>query len=264
MVIRQPKSSTKVLLIGDSCTDVYHYGVCERMSPEAPVPVFRHIETKTIPGMCLNVLANLEAFGLSVDTLTSESKIVKERFLDIKSKQHLLRADYGEKEKTPPLDVSSIDKINFENYDAVIFSDYDKGFVTKEVIEKVLEKVGNKKVFVDTKKEDISPYENCIIKINKHEYERNTKLPKNHELVITAGADGAFYKSENIPTKKVDVSDVSGAGDTFLSALVFHVLSGMNMTISIMRSLRYSTYVVQKSGTYALTKEDVEIVRKQN
>ena len=38
----------KVLLIGDSCTDEYVYGSCERLNPEAPVPIlkFNRKETK--------------------------------------------------------------------------------------------------------------------------------------------------------------------------------------------------------------------------
>ena len=34
-----------ILVIGESCLDVFHYGECERLCPEAPVPVFNSIRT---------------------------------------------------------------------------------------------------------------------------------------------------------------------------------------------------------------------------
>ena len=37
----QQQISLKTLLIGDSCLDYYHFGTCERLSPEAPVPVLK-------------------------------------------------------------------------------------------------------------------------------------------------------------------------------------------------------------------------------
>jgi bifunctional ADP-heptose synthase (sugar kinase/adenylyltransferase) len=41
----------KFLAIGDSCTDVFIYGRCERICPEAPVPVFIPVKEKTNGGM---------------------------------------------------------------------------------------------------------------------------------------------------------------------------------------------------------------------
>ena len=36
---------------------------------------------------------------------------------------------------------------------------------------------------------------------------------------MTLGEDGALHQGKNFPTKKVEIFDVCGAGDTFLSAL---------------------------------------------
>ena len=35
-----------MLVIGDICEDVYVYGSCNRLAPEAPVPVFTKINEK--------------------------------------------------------------------------------------------------------------------------------------------------------------------------------------------------------------------------
>jgi len=120
----------KALLIGDSCIDKYHYGICDRISPEAPVPVFQHQYTIENEGMVLNVANNLRSFGFDVDVWTNEEKIFKERFVDARTKQHLLRSDFGENEKVKSLDLSKIDDIQNELYDCIIISDYDKGYIS--------------------------------------------------------------------------------------------------------------------------------------
>ena len=60
------RTSWKILLIGDLCVDVYHYGVCERISPEAPVPIVKYERAKHMLGGCGNVIRNL--FNLGVNT----------------------------------------------------------------------------------------------------------------------------------------------------------------------------------------------------
>ena len=54
----------KILVIGDSCTDVFIYGRCERLNPEAPIPVFEPTKTVTNQGMAGNVVANLNKLGV--------------------------------------------------------------------------------------------------------------------------------------------------------------------------------------------------------
>ena len=48
----------KILVIGDSCTDVFIYGHSSRMCPEAPVPIFEQSRTVTNDGMAGNLRAN--------------------------------------------------------------------------------------------------------------------------------------------------------------------------------------------------------------
>ena len=96
----QPQKQFRVLVIGDSCVDKYHYGICARLSPEAPVPIFKLQYTQKKPGMALNVLSNLSSFSVEANVLSNvKSKITKERFIDIKSQSHLLRFDTGEAKK---------------------------------------------------------------------------------------------------------------------------------------------------------------------
>ena len=55
----------KVLVIGDGCKDVFQYGKCERLSPEAPVPVFKPTKTTSNGGMAVNVYNNSK-FGIII------------------------------------------------------------------------------------------------------------------------------------------------------------------------------------------------------
>ena len=82
--IQAPKKY-KILLIGDKGTDIYTYGNIDRISPEAPIPVFNPVRQVTKPGMADNVRVNLEALGCEVTFLFGDTSI-KERLIDERSK----------------------------------------------------------------------------------------------------------------------------------------------------------------------------------
>ena len=81
------------MLIGDSCIDKYIYGTCDRISPEAPVPILRYEREEYREGMALNVKNNLESFGIDPLFITNPEKIIKTRFVDSKSNQQIFRLD---------------------------------------------------------------------------------------------------------------------------------------------------------------------------
>ena len=66
----------KVLVIGDSCTDVFIYGDIERICPEAPVPVFKPTNQTENGGMAKNVVRNLESLGCEVDLISNPNDII--------------------------------------------------------------------------------------------------------------------------------------------------------------------------------------------
>ena len=128
----QPPASFKVLLIGDNCIDRYVIGEVERLSQEAPVPIIKIVDEYTLPGMSANVKMNLVKLGLDVDFITSTIDIIKTRYIDNRSKQHLLRVD--NEPNVPNCDYNLPNK----NYDAVVISDYNKGFLNYENIEFII------------------------------------------------------------------------------------------------------------------------------
>ena len=95
----------KILIIGESCLDVFHYGKCERLAPAAPVPVFNSIKTISNGGMAMNVFNNLKVFVDDVDIITNKNweKVKKTRFVEERSNHMFLRLDendqnYGQAE----------------------------------------------------------------------------------------------------------------------------------------------------------------------
>jgi len=249
----------KFLVIGDSCTDFYHFGNCERLSQEAPIPVFQLLRTEKKNGMALNVVANLEGLGNEVDNIVNKQEINKKRYIDEKTKQHLLRVDEGDHESIESITDEQIDNIDFSKYDALVISDYDKGFLTPRRIKSILDKASDCPVFVDSKREDLSVFVNCIVKINQKEFRYSESLPRFSELIITLGKNGAMWYNEKkkFPTEEVDVFDVCGAGDTFLAALATAYLSCNDISESIEFANECATYSVCQLGVYAIKRADL-------
>jgi bifunctional ADP-heptose synthase (sugar kinase/adenylyltransferase) len=275
MDIQQLKQS-KILLIGDSCTDVYHYGNCSRLSSEAPVPIFKHVRSEEHGGMACNVYNNLCNLSNEIHFLTNERNITKERFIDITSYHHLMRFDTGENTKTKTISKNLIKKTNIKQYDGVVISDYNKGFISPESALDICSKAYEHKipVFVDSKKKDLSCFENCIIKINEHEYNSATNLPKNCDLVVTYSEKGAMWNGQMFAAHdneidKLSVSssnrllanaNICGAGDTFLSGFVTYYLSSGDIPKSVKFANICASIAVENFGTYAITLEDLKNV----
>lgn len=141
-----------ILVIGDKCTDIYKYGKCNRLCPEAPVPIFIQQYSKQNEGMAGNVYKNIVQFkqlyrDISVELICNTQQITKTRYIDQHTNQMLLRIDSGQQK---------INSINLRNskqlkkYDAIIISDYNKGFLSTDDIN-YISKI-NPLVIIDTKK----------------------------------------------------------------------------------------------------------------
>ena len=242
----------RILVIGESCSDVYKYGDCTRLCPEAPVPVMKtdNRETNVNAGMAMNVYRNVEALSkdIVVDIITNNNwqQIKKIRYVDQKTNYIILRVD----ENDDSINRCKIKKINFEPYDIVIISDYNKGFLTREDIEYISKK--HQTTFLDTKKilgkwcKDIK-----YIKINENEYDRTRHMIDSDlvsKLIITLGSNGARHLDKTYPVSKVEIKDTSGAGDTFIAGLCVKYLSSKNIDDSIGFANKCATVVVQKKG----------------
>jgi len=240
----------KVLLIGDSCTDEYVYGICERLNPEAPVPILKKTRVETQKGMAWNVRENLMSFGIDVYILTQEEKIVKRRFIDERYNQQLLRVDVEDSNKPFDCDLPE------DNFDALVISDYDKGFITSKKLFELVEWFDGP-IFIDSKKTNL-PVDRAYIKINDDEYSKlDKKLKNSPNIIVTKGAQGVNYQGKNYPAIGVSVFDVCGAGDTFLSALVYFYLRYGKIDVAIPYANKAAAIAVTHFGTYVLQERDI-------
>lgn len=242
-----PPKQLKVLLIGDTCIDRYVYGTCSRLSPEGPVPVLEQTRIEETRGMAWNVRDNLMSFGIDVYIMTNEEMPIKTRFVDEKSNHQIMRLD--EKDEVKPFEWDMPGK----DFDAMVISDYNKGFLSEEKIFELCDWF-KKPVFIDSKKTNLP--RQCFIKLNDYEAK---KLEGEYPFLITTkGSEGATFKSRLYPGTKVSVFDVAGAGDTFLSALVYFYLSIGVMETAIPYANKAAAMAVSHSGTYVLNQSDVD------
>jgi len=248
----QPPMSYNVLLIGDTCTDEYVYGTCTKLNPESPVPIlsFKHKETKM--GMSGNVLENLKSFNIKVTHITNREKITKTRYVDERYNHQLLRVDDDIQIET------FLGFLPEDNFDAVVISDYAKGFLTIDKIYEIVETY-TCPIFIDSKKVHLPDAEHVFIKINESESQKLRTRPKN--LIVTLGERGTFFNNTIYQANKVNVFDVVGAGDTFISALTYFYLETNSIENAIIKANRAAAIAVQHRGTYVLTKEDINEIR---
>ncbi len=194
----------KVLVIGDAMLDSYHFGDVNRISPEAPVPVFLEKgNRKYSPGGAANVAVNIAAIGVptvffaisgndnygtilkdqlgeaGVDTsylILEESyrTISKLRYIG-PGNQQILRVD---REDTSPVEDKYLEEAfksiedNIQNIGLIILSDYLKGFLTESTTKKVIDiaKKYGIKTLVDVKDKNIVKYKGAtLLKPNRKE-----------------------------------------------------------------------------------------------
>ena len=263
-----------VLVIGDSCKDVFIYGDIERISPEAPVPVFKPTHTEKNDGMAKNVANNVEALDMHIHTVTNKNSITKIRYVENRSGQMVLRVDehdYCERVKENLLEGLKENKFKNpsfgftsqreDHYDSIIISDYCKGFLEESDIEHICKY--NKNVFVDTKKKLGEWIKDAdFIKINELEYQKNHEVLSENEfeekLIVTLGSKGCRYKGKEFSVKEVLVKDVSGAGDTFIAGLVRGYLDTQDIESAIEFAQRCTTHVVQQHGVATVTLKEIQ------
>ncbi len=264
-----------LLIMGDLMIDEYIWGRVERISPEAPVQVLEVREENLTPGGAGNVVKNILSLGGKVDVLgvvgdDKEGIWLKEKLRELGAgiegiiavegrpttrktrimagTQQILRID---RETRDEIGSSLVEKFisflksDLEKYDAVLISDYAKGFLSKKLLSLSIPLIKEKgiPVLVDPKGKDFKKYtgatmitpnqkEAAIAVSGKVSDENNVGklgalLLKELDLdaiIITQGKDGLtlFKKNgarEYFPTVCREVFDVSGAGDTVLAVM---------------------------------------------
>ncbi len=189
------KKQPKILVIGDLIIDNYLWGHCDKISPEAPVPVVNIDKSDIVLGGAGNVLSNLKSLGAQVDILSVigdddasneliailKSLQIANRFLIteknrktskktriLSQKQQVIRYDsesvHDISSKSSDFIITNLIK-NIANYKIILLSDYGKGIFTAKLTRKIIDiaNKNNKKVLVDPKGYDYTKYNKAYL-----------------------------------------------------------------------------------------------------
>ena len=304
----------KVLIVGDSMIDSYMWGKINRKSPEAPVPVVEVKKHENRLGGAANVALNLKALGaypilcsvIGTDEkgvlfkkLMEESKLstlgilsTNKRKTTIKTRiiaenKHQLRID--EEQTSPILETEEFLKLTISlinDIDVIIFQDYNKGVLSREIIEVVIASANKKGIptIVDPKKLNFNSYKNCtIFKPNLAEIKSGMKIDFDSNniaeieeateklrrkksakaVLLTLSERGICINSEKgfklTPAFKRNIIDVSGAGDTVISVASLCLASKMDYRNLSMLSNLAGGIVCEDVGVVPINKKKLLI-----
>ncbi|PSM51716.1 D,D-heptose 1-phosphate adenosyltransferase / D,D-heptose 7-phosphate kinase [Campylobacter blaseri] len=203
----------------------------------------------------------------------------------ISSKQQIVRFDKESVEDIcEDVGLKLLDKFKdiAKNYEVVVLSDYGKGVLSDNICKQII-KISNElnlPVLIDPKGSDYSKYKNAtLLTPNKKEAYEATgiKIIDNESLqrcikklkdelnlkysLITLSEQGvAFYddKLTIIPAIARDVFDVTGAGDTVLSALSYMLACKEDIKDAVIFANKAAAVVVAKVGSATVTFEEIE------
>ncbi|MDH3982455.1 MAG: bifunctional ADP-heptose synthase, partial [Kiritimatiellaceae bacterium] len=300
-----------ILVVGDLMIDVYNscYTEHSRPSPErSDKLVYNAHRSEQMLGGAGNVAANLASLGVQTSLLsvcgTDGNAVEARRLCDaagvthyliedasrqttVKTRlyiddQYILRID-GEDQHKISLDVSAaaIDEFNgiLDHVDAVILSDYNKGFFVEENAQSMIAECRKRMipVVVDLKPPNASIFADAtVVAPNLKEareicndfdpYQKEASLHMMHDVlraenvVVTIGRDGMLIydgvNATHVPGLSVTKVDSCGCGDTVRACMTFGLISDLSLHDAAVFANVAASMVVQRLGTATLTRED--------
>jgi rfaE bifunctional protein kinase chain/domain len=302
-------SKVKVLVVGDVMLDRYWWGSVNRISPEAPVPVVHLKETSLVAGGAANVAVNIAGLsatpvlvGIIGDDkeaelfpdLLNNSKISADNLIKLPNhqttvktrvvahSQQVVRIDQESKLKITKIEEDKIwERIVdlIEQVDLILLSDYNKGFLTENLIKRLITTASenNKLVLVDPKGKNYNKYNGAtILTPNLKEIIEACGLEETDSasvesagvkllellglraLLITKGEEGMTLLEKNkkpfhLPARARKVYDVTGAGDTVIATLAVAIGAGLSLAESSDAANTAAGIVVEQVGTSTIS-----------
>ena len=286
-----------IKVYGDIMLDSWIIGKASRISPEAPVPVLKEIEKKNSIGGAANLALNLsniidnvtlfgavgmddEGFDVlkilehknNIDSrikTDAEMTTTKTRLVGQRG-QHIMRWD-REKKYKGNAQQSLLQEV--KQGDIVCLSDYNKGTISVNLVEQLINK--DCKVLVDPKQGPEVYKGAYLVKPNMKEYKswfgkfkKETALVKLKDygwkyLVVTDGANGVHVLSDELQYQHYqepvrEVADVTGAGDTVLAVIAYGIDNGLDVFASCKLACYAGARSVEHRGVYAIQPEDLK------
>ena len=284
-----------IKIIGDIMLDVWVNGDCQKVSPEAPVLVVKESSKDYNVGGAGNLSLNLSNLGthtslygsvgsdtpgLKIREILMQNAVESHVSLDSKytttktriigqNGQHLIRVDKEEQYQANIPTEKLLE--NLQESDTVIVSDYNKGVIKKDTVQRILQKCKN--VYVDPKQGYDVYTGSFLVKPNMKEYETwfgpfaiesaQQHCEQNNWtwLIVTDGANGIHVVSKNsykhIKGETVEIADVSGAGDSVL-AVIAHYIQQYDMSTCCELAVKGTQKIIQKRGVSIIDKTDIE------
>lgn len=303
----------KIGVIGDVMLDTYWWGHVERISPEAPVPVVALDQKELRIGGAGNVALNLVALGAPVHIMSvigtdtdgkdlsdlfaksgigttyivkSDKRITTNKTRIISRNQQMMRLDA---ETTTDISATEEKQLlqSIQQYldivkpHVIIFEDYNKGVLTKNIIDTVIGWCRERNIYttVDPKKKNFFSYKGVtIFKPNLKEVKEGLNIhlenvnensmtdvheklrqELQHEIsFITLSEKGVFFQKGNepaiIPSHLRNIADVSGAGDTVIAvaSLIYAATGDVRLMAEIANIA--GGLVCEEVGTAAINK----------
>jgi D-beta-D-heptose 7-phosphate kinase/D-beta-D-heptose 1-phosphate adenosyltransferase len=252
-IVRQ-MAGKKIAVLGDPMLDYYHFGHVDRLSPEAPVPVFLEDDLDLRDGGAANVVQNLIGLGCQpLGIFPPAPWSMKHRYLV--GSQHIFRQDKDR-------DHSLVDEAHgtrerqLDRFDALIISDYAKGYCTPARCQAwiSLAHQRGKPVVVDPKGKSWEKYQGADwVCPNEHEMLEHYDSWSG-ALLHKRGAQGLAIiypdrEVEKLPAETRHVFDVTGAGDTVVATFAAALSTGANPTQAAELANIAASLVVGEVGT---------------
>jgi D-beta-D-heptose 7-phosphate kinase/D-beta-D-heptose 1-phosphate adenosyltransferase len=299
-------ADSKILVVGDVMLDRYWHGDTGRISPEAPVPVVKVSKLEDKAGGAANVAKNIAHLdgrvsllgiignddnGASLEALLAaeniDSKLVKQsdaptiaKMRVISRHQQVVRLDLEERfsEAHSELLLTQLSAL-IDEYDIVVFSDYNKGSLHAITAMIEVAKKAGKTVLVDPKSKQLADYRGAdFITPNLNEYQTaggvmgDEQIIANsaREIISTCGLGAMLLtrseqgmslitanEKSDFPAQVLEVSDVTGAGDTVIATLAVMVGTGMPAAQAVEIANVAAGLVVAKLGAATVSPEEL-------
>ncbi len=298
-------SKVKVLVVGDVMLDRYWWGSVNRISPEAPVPVVHLKETSLAVGGAANVAVNIA--GLTAKpflvgmigedkeaelfpSLLNNSKISADYLIKLPNRQTTVKTRVvAHSQQVVRIDQES--KLNLTNFeedniwesikgliekvDLVVLSDYNKGFLTDNLLKRLITTAAenNKFILVDPKGKNYNKYRGAtMLTPNLKEIAEACGMDESEPeiiesagkqlfetldlkaLLVTQGEEGMTLLEKNkkaihLAARARKVYDVTGAGDTVIATLAVAIGAGLSLAESSNAANIAAGIVVEQVGT---------------
>jgi len=234
-------------------------------------------------GEKINHLLRINNISSNIVHSNHYKTIIKTRVIG--NKQQIVRLDYNDDNQPTSNSIKDMIKTFqsiIDSFDVVVLSDYNKGVCNPILCEKIIE-VCNKKdipVIVDPKGTDWDKYRKATIitpnlkeiseliridiKNNNLNIEKNLTGICNHlevkYFIVTRGKKGISLSHNggviHIPSRIVDVYDVTGAGDTVVATIAAFI-NRKNIINVIQLANKAAGIVVSKRGTSTITLDEI-------